>query len=380
MKRKPRTVKEIIHSASPVSVIKSNSIPEKWDEMSDMEKKLLLKKPRMKVSYEIQIKGDVLYFFYKRIFMIRQGAKIFPKSKITNIIVMEGNSVKVKDKAFTDAIFEFLGLMGIKWIDRDLFFRYVDYITSSAILKAILTGRIISEKTLVKRIMSQSLHIKNVEWRVFREFCNTTKEMGYLPNIFDMQEYTKDLNASMKEIIRICKDRNTDYNRPERLKLIADILENAVILDRKIDLKWSDRRMEEEHQKMVCEIMCLSPDHKSNKKIHETVPGEEGITMLNSESEVYKEGLMMSHCIYTNYWMKIFMKEYLAFHYSKSEDCTFGLIRQDDGTVTIDQIKKKRNGLCTEETTNKIKDFVNLNLDMLKSMFDTDDSLAELPF
>lgn len=98
-----------------------------------------------------------------------------------------------------------------------------------------------------------------------------------------------------------------------------DLLDQAIILERKIDPKWSKRRIEEEHQKATREIMDLKLDSLDDRPIPELqeikkLVESPYITLLDTERDVYMEGKIMNHCIYTNYWSRIQSLSMLCFN------------------------------------------------------------------
>lgn len=129
-----------------------------------------------------------------------------------------------------------------------------------------------------------------------------------------------------------------------------DLEMQAIILDRKIDYTWSEKRMEDEHQKWTKEIMLLKRDNLSKEPISKLkwfIDNDHLLsnhfTLLETESELFDEGNDMSHCIYTNYFNYVKRGGYVAYHVTyQGEDVTVGIyVRSTD--LTIDQIQAKRN-------------------------------------
>ena len=116
----------------------------------------------------------------------------------------------------------------------------------------------------------------------------------------------------------------------------GDMIRQALILDKKIDFKWSPRRLEEEHRNWTREIMKIEadsiPDCKVNHydMIRHLLPPY--FEPLETQKRVFEEGSTMQHCVYTNYWKNIAEGTYMAFHVElNGEKATYGMIISYDG-------------------------------------------------
>jgi hypothetical protein len=93
-------------------------------------------------------------------------------------------------------------------------------------------------------------------------------------------------------------------------------MDQAIILESKIDFNWSTKRIEEEHNNFTAQLMDLESDELSDEplewleKLNLNLP--ESCRLLKSQKEVYKEGKMMHHCVYTNYWNSIVSQSFIA--------------------------------------------------------------------
>ena len=95
------------------------------------------------------------------------------------------------------------------------------------------------------------------------------------------------------------------------------MIEEATVLNKKIDFNWSPNRMKEEHTKMTREIMAEEIKHMQDEKLEWLDELEEftpaGFTLLKSAIDVFQEGTAMKHCLYTGYYNFIKGKRYLAY-------------------------------------------------------------------
>ena len=85
-----------------------------------------------------------------------------------------------------------------------------------------------------------------------------------------------------------------------------------------------------------------------------------GIEQLNTEKEVFLEGTNMHHCLYNCYWNRIKSKDYIAFHMSVPEDCTFSFKVLND-KVVLDQAFLAYDKQISDITKTAIVDFQNRN-------------------
>ena len=102
-------------------------------------------------------------------------------------------------------------------------------------------------------------------------------------------------------------------------KSYADILR---ILNKTVNHKWSDRRVNDEHTKWTFEIMRMKSPYCSDELVWKDVEVKlpDNITLINSEKECCAEGILMWHCLYTNYWGLIRVKKYVAFHVTDPDE------------------------------------------------------------
>lgn len=197
-------------------------------------------------------------------------------------------------------------------------------ILSGAVVRDILIGKLTNCEDIVKQYI-KSLHVKNVNWKIFVKYLHGT----YLNiSIKWLDMVSTDINATM-EILSGC-----DHHKKLEIK---DMINQSLSLNRKFNPRWSDKRMEEEHLKMTRELMKEEINEKVNTPIYNNCPQfEYPCKILNSEQEVYQEGLEMHHCIYTCYWSRIRDKRYIGLSFTYPERFTLGLTVTDKG-VAYDQ-------------------------------------------
>ena len=94
-----------------------------------------------------------------------------------------------------------------------------------------------------------------------------------------------------------------------------DLFKQAIQLDRKIKLSWSDRKVHDIHMKWTEEIHTIKCRNCSTEPIWKTVPElPKNVELLNSEMRIAEEGRKMHHCIYVVYNNALIAKRCVAFH------------------------------------------------------------------
>lgn len=157
---------------------------------------------------------------------------------------------------------------------------------------------------------------------------------------------------------------------------LKDLLIQALILNKTVNHKWSDRRVNDEHTKWTFEIMRMKAPYCSDELVWKDVEVKlpDNITLINSEKECCAEGILMWHCLYTNYWGLIRMKKYVAFHVTDPDegDYTVGFRISEDKTVKLDQVRRKRNGDVSDKQ-NEIAMHLQPIVEMMLTIDDTDE-------
>jgi len=151
----------------------------------------------------------------------------------------------------------------------------------------------------------------------------------------------------------------------------GDCVQQANTLGRKLDWNWSDKRFEEEHNKMTREIMALELSFVDDVKIeYEHLPTlPDSFELILSKRRCFEEGTLMKHCVYTNYWSNIAAKTYMAYHYDHNgEPITIGIrlrrtakpCKPGDqfeyiNSADIDQMYSRGNKLISKEARETIE-------------------------
>jgi hypothetical protein len=154
----------------------------------------------------------------------------------------------------------------------------------------------------------------------------------------------------------------------EKEQIIQDMIKEAQILDRKINYNWSLLRLKKEHSKWTKEIMKAELDLLEDVDVPNTDIIDKytlpEFKLLKTQKEVFMEGSMMNHCLYTAYWDSIKSGRYLAYHVKlDNEECTLGvnldMNNDKEPSVAYQQCYLAHNKLISPTMKKFTIDFVN---------------------
>ena len=188
--------------------------------------------------------------------------------------------------------------------------------------------------------------LNNVGWRTIREYLTN----NCFISIFDLEDFTKNAETSIKVFTESSTSKRT---------LLSDLLNCAVQLNEVVDFSWSDNRIQEEHTRQNRLLIEREIISKSDSNIFEEFPTPSNIKLLNTERDIFFEGKNMHHCLYSCYYKKIKNKEYIAFHMTYPEDCTFSFKFNRTNSLYLDQIFLKYDKPVKSDTKQVAIDFLN---------------------
>lgn len=369
MKQKALTLKQFIASIPEGNrIISDQDLPENFKDLSWEQKYKYVKYPTNIRIRVINVNKEHIYWAIKNKSVRRVGNQIFPQVTNTGIYVyIKSNEVCVRnlDSAHVETFLHDFGIEWFKDIPKGII---ANYFTKSSVLRAILTKRIYSEETLYRFIASRLYHLKDISWRAVRTYCKGLVD-GYSPftgiSIYDLKCFTKNVEKSITTYVE-STDRNT----------LRDLLQCAAELNEVVDFTWSKKRIYEEHQRQIEIINAKEIASKDNKQIYQNVIGTSDIKLLNTEKDVFLEGVNMHHCLYRCYYHKIKAKNYIAFHMSAPEDCTFS-VKLVNGFPVLDQIYLKYDRQVQFQTRYLAEHFVEFYKTELYKMFSEGKFLKE---
>lgn len=226
----------------------------------------------------------------------------------------------------------------------------------------------ILEKCLVGKITNPTQFCKAII-KSARIECSPELLRQYIKNSSHLYDNVK---PWVLKIAYTCK--NLDYflmnKHSIKRELLMDMINQANALGVKIDLKWSENRMKEEHKKwtyllMEEEINTLE-DITINYNSIDLLPN---MQVINTQKDLFREGKLMHHCVYTNYWRQVREKKYLVLHYEyNNKPITIGIgVRTWDGEpeILIDQIYSTYNSQVNSDAKLAIGNWFTKNKDQI---------------
>ena len=224
-----------------------------------------------------------------------------------------------------------------------------------SILKKTLTGRITNRHDLIKAYMKAAWKMTPTRYDVVERFIDAPGCNVPLADVFD---FTTDADAAMQRLV--------EGSREER-NLLQDLLGDAVVLDRRINPKWSLKRMTEEHKANIKAILEQELDAESDESIYRNdMRGRQdgyAFEAIDSPRRALLESKTMSNCVFYNYWKPASQGQYLLFHMSgHDEEVTVGFdVRHNPGgkaSIEFNQIHTVHNGAASESAKNAALAFV----------------------
>jgi hypothetical protein len=152
----------------------------------------------------------------------------------------------------------------------------------------------------------------------------------------------------------VAKQRTTRYNGE-----LEDLFSQAEMLDRKVNLKWSETRMKEVHDEWTRELMGMAI--KSIQPVDYNYPEietPEGISLIKSNIELFEEGTTMKHCVYTNYERSVRNKTYYVFRYDREGVRATVGVKMHEYYPVIDQMYGPRNTQIDQEHKNYVQQWL----------------------
>lgn len=199
-----------------------------------------------------------------------------------------------------------LKTLKIDWLlsKRDSFI-VIQAVSKPTILAKILSFKITNFTDLTKFI------IKSNKIR-----CSVATFDKYITNSSDFYLLKKisRLTENVDENVKIFFTNEYGTNVP----ILRDILDQAEMLEEKVDLRWSSKRLNEVHTDFTRRLMLYEketvPEDYFGIPEVQNIAELHGIEYITTSKRLYTEGYTMKHCVYTSYEKLARIKEYLVFH------------------------------------------------------------------
>ena len=102
--------------------------------------------------------------------------------------------------------------------------------------------------------------------------------------------------------------------KPVEKSLVADAVDLALQLNKKVNFSWSENKFREINIQWSRELMRKDIEKRNPQDIYKNKELIKDAKLLSSERDVFEEGMIMHHCVYTNYWRLIASGKYVALH------------------------------------------------------------------
>lgn len=356
------SLKEFIEQTQERRVEIFSEIPKNFKELDKVVQKNFLDRRRQDEFLSIKKKDQDTLVAGHYLTRIKKGTYgYFLKTESLGTLILKDNKV-IKNDISDKLLEELLDSNTYNLLSRLHYDIRIKIYCSKRLLKDLLTGKLYNEQTCIQAVLKNSFGVKPTEvcWKYFKKeeldkFCTDY-------DFFPLMNRKAITNLNMYYEV---------FNEHKDKRLLNDAIELAFALDLTINPKWSMKRLKQEHQRMIkitaekqFEVLNDVPIQK------ETIQDEDKeINMLNDEKSIFIEGKEMMHCLFTNYLSSVQKGRYLAFAVKGKERATFGVtLNNDRKDIVIDQIRGVHNSSVTQETIQKVKDFVNRHLNTMREM------------
>lgn len=102
--------------------------------------------------------------------------------------------------------------------------------------------------------------------------------------------------------------------KPVEKSLVADAVDLALQLNKKVNFSWSSNKFRDINVQWSRELMRKDIEKRNPQDIYKNKELIKDAKLLSSERDVFEEGMIMHHCVYTNYWRLIESGKYIALH------------------------------------------------------------------
>ena len=233
-------------------------------------------------------------------------------------------------------------------------------LTNKTVLKGIITGKITNRRQAVGIWYTSVTKKKMSNYLALEEYANYL-DTYYAISLVDIETYTENAGNTISLLAKIIKAsyEGRDKEARDYFGLFKDHLTDCKILQRKLNAKWSSKRLAEEHRKctkLIGEAIAGSYDKDAvfyDKPISVKGNGVQG-HILNTAGETLVESLEQQNCIYSHYTARMVNKEYIGISLTKPERATFG-IRVGYNELEWDQLRGYKNKSVSEETQSAVE-------------------------
>lgn len=226
------------------------------------------------------------------------------------------------------------------------------FVRRKVLLADILRGKITSEegfyKTILKRVYRVKLPVKSIKQYILHSG-------DVRASLYDIIDFTTNPGIYIDTMVN-----SASY---ELRSLLADSLLYAADEDKKINPKWSQKRLQEEHQQQIYRSEQYEIDSKDSRRIYDNDIVDAlkrwGVYLIDSEKEAFARGLVFHNCVHRCYWDKIRCYNYMAFVTTINDETVMVGLNMSKEGLTVNQIYKPYNASPSLLTKTAITKFIN---------------------
>jgi len=181
------------------------------------------------------------------------------------------------------------------------------------LLKRIVKGKLTNPIDYVKSYLKTSPYRKlDISPKVFYDTLTGNINISNIKSFRNILEYSTNANHALTEILSKAK---STY-----LPLINDIYNQAAMLDKRVNPMWSEKRMQEVHAEWTREVMGMQL--KCLDKVAYNYPEGfdkiklDSVELVKDNLELFEEGTVMKHCVYSNYHNIVANYNYFVLRYN----------------------------------------------------------------
>jgi hypothetical protein len=282
---------------------------------------------------------------------------------------------KTVPREFTDYEWQtILQETGNEWLEQ-IFYPITSLVTAT------MLGKVFSKK-ITNPIDFCKLFIKSKPW-----LKNSDMSPAQLHKLLVTMKCNGDLLGRFIPLFSVAKsvtplvDMYIKGDRYHQHHVVEDLTKQCLALDKKVDFSWSSKRLNEYHTELTREIMQYKIHNIRDTRVEYTkIPGiTNSIKLLSSEKEIFEEGTLMHHCVYTNYWSQVSNRIYFVFTYENGDvRATVGVNKHwESDRFQVSQMYQKFNQSVPEEDRARVKSI--MDSDAMQEWFEQNSKKEKLP-
>lgn len=337
-------------------------------------------------SFVLVVKRDSFFFGYYRNYYSRgRRGQIYRVESCLAFIYVESRKVNTGACHFTryDNSFLplFLSLFGLEGFCNDASPKLITLVLlNKNIIGSIVKGTLTNWADTWKRYCRLVYGIKT-DYKLMEQYVSESYDSTkgpYLPSPSMVIEFTTNWQSAMRVLM---KNHSYTYSTEEKHgRLYYDLLEDAFLLNKKVNLCWSIKRCLQEHQRNIDEILLAQESALSDEPIHNSLAEEDtfnsggtSFRILNSEKSVFKEATEMHNCIYSHYFPKIRKGNYLVLSTETESEGKIDIgycWDEEKRGFSFEQIHTIRNGYVPDQVRSDLLEKIEAYKDYLVQLHD----------